>query len=46
MYMETFGQWILITFALYYIFALMTGSKNVIGCLVLGAILSLGIVLI
>lgn len=44
--METFGFWILYTFAIYYVIALLTGSRNIIGALILGAILALGVVLV
>ena len=44
--MKTFGLWILLTFGLYYIIMLLTGSKKVLGSLVLGGILALGIVLL
>lgn len=46
--MHKFGLWILITFALYYIISLLTGSKKgrVVGCLFIGAVLALGIVLV
>lgn len=43
--MKELGYWILLTFFLYYIIALFTGGKNTMGALVLGAILSTGIVL-
>lgn len=43
--METLGLWILFTFGFYYVIALLTGSKHVIGSLALGAVLSLGVVL-
>lgn len=43
--MKIFGEWILITFVLYYIFALVTKSKQTKGCIILAAILALGFVL-
>lgn len=43
--MKDFGQWILLTFALYYVIALVTKNKHAIGALSLGAVLALGIVL-
>ena len=43
--MKDFGQGILLTFALYYVIALLTKSKATIGSLILGGILALGIVL-
>lgn len=43
--METFGTWILVSFVVYYIIALMTKSEHVLGSLALGMILGLGITL-
>jgi len=43
--MKEIGQWILLTFAIYYVLALITKSNRVVGCLILGAVLALGIVL-
>ena len=43
--METFGFWILYTFVIYYVIALLTESRHTIGALILGAILALGVVL-
>lgn len=43
--MKLFGIWILMTFAIYYVIALVVRSRNPVGCLLLGAILSLGITL-
>lgn len=43
--MKELGLWILITFALYYLIMLLTGNKSVLGSLIVGGILSAGIVL-
>ena len=43
--MQTLGIFILLTFVIYYVIALITKSENVIGSLVLGAVLSLGVTL-
>lgn len=43
--MKELGYWILMTFAIYYLVALLTGSKHPIGALIVGAILSAGITL-
>jgi uncharacterized MnhB-related membrane protein len=42
--LQALGQWILITFAIYYVIYLLIKS-NVIGCMILSGILSMGIVL-
>lgn len=44
--MEKIGLWIILTFILYYIVSLMSGSKHTIGSLLLGGVLAAGIVLI
>lgn len=42
--MRIFGEWILLSFVIYYVLALWM-RRDYAGCLFMGAILSLGIVL-
>lgn len=43
--MENFGIWILLTFGIWYVLVALTEGKSVGGALLIGGILSLGIVL-